>query len=103
MKPYEATEILEAAWAEPEGVLFQLRQGNLDADRLRELVAVIRVIEVDDHTTSLPRRLVSLLWYLPIFIDWQKQRVEQSGGSAEAVEQFATEVTNELERVLGIP
>lgn len=103
MTPEDAIDELEAAWAEPAGVLYQLRQGALNADGMADLVALLGTIEVGADASSLPRRFVSLLWYVPLFVCWQKERVQQNGGNADAVARFAGEITNDVERVLGVP
>ena len=52
---------------------------------------------------EIPRRLVSLLWYIPLFMEWQTEQVQESGGDAIAYEQAITLMTNEVERLLGLP
>jgi hypothetical protein len=103
MKANEAIEILEAAWSEPDGVLFRLRQGNPDREGMEKLHRQLRQIEVVGQADCLPRRLVSLLWYLPLFIGWQKERAIKNGANSDDIDKFATKFTNELERILGVP
>lgn len=58
-------------------------------------------ISIDEDTIS--RRLVSLLWYIPLFMYWQLERVEESGGDQVAYKRAITIATNEIERILGTP
>jgi hypothetical protein len=58
---------------------------------------------VDLEGESINRRIVSLLWYMPLFMAWQKDRVQEAGGDAAGLERAANEVQSIVERVLGIP
>jgi hypothetical protein len=49
------------------------------------------------------RRLVALLWYLPLFIQWQIHRVEEAGGDPIRVSAVVDKVTSRLEEILGVP
>lgn len=93
---------LETYW-DTDGFLDAVRRGNFvssDADAFLGLVRGITIGEDD----SVPKRLLSLLWYIPSFLEWQKERVaEASPAQAPDYERFVTEVHNALEEVLGIP
>jgi hypothetical protein len=71
----EIVRKVELAWSSPSGSLFQLRGGTFDRAGLNDLLHVLRQVEVAEDLDVLPRRLVSLLWYMPLFIQWQKERV----------------------------
>jgi hypothetical protein len=103
MRTQDAIRPIEAAWQMPNGVLFRLRRGILDQKGLSDLVNLLKTIERPGENESLPRRFVSLLWYVPIFMHWQEERVRESGGSIKVLEDFATLATNEIERILGVP
>lgn len=47
----------------------------------------------------IPFDLVHLLWYVPLFMEWQRKRVERVI-SSEEYENKKTNVENELERIL---
>jgi hypothetical protein len=98
----EAIRHLEAAWDFPDGVLFRLRQGDYDPAGIAEVVALLRSLAPDDDAL-LPRRFVSLTWWLPTFMEWQKERVAEKGGDAEALERDAVRMRNALDEVLGVP
>ena len=96
-------QALENVWQSPQGALFLLRQGRHDKDRIDEVVRLLRSIELSEKDTSLPRRLVSLLWYMPTFMEWQVERVIEEGGDADTMRTQTVEIRNELERILGVP
>ncbi|MCK1735944.1 hypothetical protein IVA79_18875 [Bradyrhizobium sp. 138] len=94
-------EQLEAEW-NADGFFDRVRNGNYDAVRGQAVLAVLRAIEIGDEDL-VPKRLVSLLWYLPSFLSWQTERIAEKGGDHAAYERFVTEVESALEDVLGVP
>ena len=94
--------MLDSHWALPDGALYRLRQGDLDIAAIDELISFLRTISIPDEAT-IPKRLASLLWMLPALMEWQTDRVIESGGSAEALRTRAQSAYNEVERILGIP
>jgi hypothetical protein len=60
----DAIRCLEDAWDFPEGVFFRLRQGDYDPEGIDEIVKFLRSLAVDDDVL-LPRRFVSLTWWIP--------------------------------------
>ena len=98
----ELIQKLTSHW-DTDGFLDTVRRGNFDADASLSLLDLLRGITIgEDELIS--KRLLSLLWYLPSFLEWQKQRVaEISPAQTSAYERFVTEVHNTLEDVLGVP
>lgn len=92
---------LEAEW-NTDGFFDRVRNGEYDAIRGQAVLAVLRAIKIGDED-MVPKRLVSLLWYLPSFLVWQIERIAEKGGDRAAYERFVTEVENALEEVLGVP
>lgn len=95
-------EMLESEWSPDGGFFWQLRQGDFVAgefDRALKMVSSIST-PVDG---DVPLRLVSLLWYIPLFMQWQVERVGENGGDMAAYERAITTMTNEVTRLLGVP
>ncbi|MBL9117110.1 MAG: hypothetical protein JNJ83_19045 [Verrucomicrobiaceae bacterium] len=93
---------LETQW-DIDGFLYELRTGRFDAERGRKFMELLRSISVDDEE-SVPKRLLSLVWYLPSFLEWQKARIgEMDASHCKDYAKFVTEVHNTLEDVLGVP
>lgn len=80
----ESIDKLEAEYDRSEGFLGLLRTGTFDHRGASRLLDLLSSLEVGGGPVD--RRLVQLLWYLPIFLQWQKERFALSGGDAEAVE-----------------
>ncbi|MFN7167575.1 MAG: hypothetical protein ACK4NV_11030 [Pannonibacter sp.] len=92
---------LEVEW-DLDGFFHRLRAGDFDAARSLTVLEMLRSIKTDE-TQLLPRRLVSLLWYLPSFLDWQTERVAERNGDMDAYRHFCVQAFNALEDILGTP
>jgi hypothetical protein len=93
---------LEAAWTHPDGFLYKVRQGKYDANKGQEILADLSKIRLTDDE-PVERRLVSLLWYIPSFLGWQKQRIIEKGGDVADYERMSAQAMNIIEEVLGVP
>ncbi len=97
------TETLEKLWALPDGCLYKLRQGQFDSTEAESLVETLRQICFADDA-SIPKRTVSLIWFMPQFIEWQEERVlKHSNTNPTEFARFANEVHEEVQRILGVP
>jgi len=95
-------ESLEYEWSLENGFLGLLRAGEFSNNGLARLLGVLDTIDLDDQKI-IDRRLVSLLWYMPIFMDWQRERLEENGVDLVKLDSAITEIDNRLEGILGIP
>ncbi len=92
---------LESEW-ESEGFLGRLREGCFPEEGAAGFLEMLRGISIPDDT-AVPKRFVSLIWALPTFLSWQRDRVVENGGDARAYDRFVTEACNALEAGLGAP
>jgi hypothetical protein len=95
-------DALESEWSPEDGFFWRVRQGHFipsEFERALKKVSAISIAEGAD----VPRRVVSLLWYIPLFMQWQVERVQESGGDVAAYAKAITTMTNEIERLLGVP
>jgi len=86
---------LEAEWDEPEGCLWKLRQGIYDPAGIERLERQLKSIDLGD-APLIDRRLVSLVWFIPTFMVWQRPRVEEAGGDEGALEEAADRIADIL-------
>ena len=98
----DAIAELESFWEPDDGVFWRLRHGQFVEADVMAFVQYLDGLEVPEDAI-LPRRLVSLLWYVPLVMQWQADRVLEAGGDRVAHSRTITAVTNELERLLGVP
>lgn len=82
MEAEESIKLLEGEWEQPQGFLGLLREGSFDRAGFDRFERVLKSIERDQDGV-INRRLVSLLWYAPTFMSWQRERVEERGGNVE--------------------
>jgi hypothetical protein len=101
MNTNELIKRLELEW-DVDGFLWNVRQGCFSLDNGQKFLSFLKQVEIDDNA-QIPKRLLSLLWYLPPFLEWQKERVGERSKNRAAYERFVTEVYNTLETVLGVP
>jgi hypothetical protein len=102
MDAAESIRLLEGEWEQPDGFLGRLREGRFDPVGFERFEQLLR--SIDRHQGGvINRRLVSLLWYVPTFMSWQRDRVEEQGGSIEELDIAITKTHNLLEEILGAP
>jgi hypothetical protein len=93
---------IESEWEIDTGFLWKARQGLFDPVAFERTYQKLQNL-VFDEATDVPRRLVSLLWYMPLFLTWQTDRVREVGGDVQSYTRAITSITNEIERLLGTP
>jgi len=92
---------LEAAWELDTGFLGCLRAGVFDPVLYADFLATLSRIHVEEHAL-LPRRLVTLLWFIPLFMEWQTGHITKSMPPKD-YQAARTRVEAQLERILGFP
>jgi hypothetical protein len=93
---------LEAEWSPDDGFFWRIRQGNFSPSDFERALKKISAINIGEDA-DVPRRVVSLLWYIPLFMQWQVERVQENKGDLKAYATAITKMTNEIERLLGVP
>ena len=93
---------LELEWDLEHGFLGGIREGNFKSERLERLISILEAVELSS-STKLEKRFVSLTWYIPIFLMWQKERYIEQGKDAIEIDQAFNRLEEILEKKLGIP
>lgn len=93
---------LEALWDSDCGALWRLRQGEYSEKELQDVAALLSTIDLGDKQ-MLDKRLVTLLWYMYPFLEWQSTRIAEAGGDLVSYERIANQLRSEIERILGVP
>lgn len=93
---------LEYEW-EDGGFLEQLRQGKFDQAGYERLLSTLTNLRLSDDEEYVHRRVVELLWFIPLFMSWQKERVEEKGGNIALYEEAFHAVLQHIYRILGTP
>ena len=102
METKAVIENLEREWDFDTGFFGQLRRGKFDAASLNRLIQILDFIDFGDNH-SVNRRVVALLWYMPLFMEWQKKRVQEAGGNVEVFDKATNQVQHLVEKLLGVP
>jgi hypothetical protein len=93
---------IEKEWDLDVGFLGGVRQGNFRSDRLERLIGILQSVECTS-SISLDKRFVSLTWYIPIFLTWQKERYIEQGMDISELNQAINRIEELLEKILGVP
>lgn len=93
---------IESEWEPETGFFWKIRQGEFRKDEFDRALAKFAAVPSMSEE-PLPARLVSVLWYVPIFMQWQIHRVRERGGDLPAYEIAMAQLGNEVERILGVP
>lgn len=97
----ELLELLDEAWDEESGFLGKLRFGKFDPDAGEAYVALLSRIPPIGETVE--ARLVQLIWFAPMFIEWQLERAAKSEDELRQLTRIATQVHEAVSNILGIP
>ncbi|HET6383905.1 MAG TPA: hypothetical protein VFJ58_10980 [Armatimonadota bacterium] len=102
MRP-DASELikkLEYEYDQGEGFLGLLRSGRFSAPAAARFRRLLQAVDPGDEGV-IDRRVVALLWYVPLIMQWQEPRLSRP--DAESMRRTLEWVTAELERILGVP
>jgi hypothetical protein len=93
---------IEAEWEPETGLFWRTRQGDFRKDDFERTLG--KLAAVPSMTEQLvPARFVSLVWFIPIFMEWQRDRVRECGVDPAEYERATIKLANEVERILGVP
>jgi hypothetical protein len=93
---------LEKEWDFAHGFFGMLRRGIFDLPSLERLVRTLNAMDLRNDA-QVNRRVVSLLWYMPLFMGWQRERVQENGGDPCEFDKAVNLVQSLVERLLGVP
>jgi hypothetical protein len=101
MKIDQLIEAIENQW-DTDGVLGKIRTGEFNSEAGKELINLLEQINIDDDSL-VHKRLLTILWYLPTFLIWQRERIDEKSKNVSEYDHFVTGVHNTLENVLCVP
>jgi hypothetical protein len=95
-------ERIKKEWDIEDGFLGAVRYRNYYPDRLDRLVNVLKETAIQDEI-YVERELVRLLWFIPLFLEWQKPSFQNAGQDPIILDTAINSVLEELYRILGVP
>jgi hypothetical protein len=98
----QVLEALDLAWDPEEGPLGKLRAGKYDPELAERYITLLNSIEVADGE-SLHQDFVRLVWFAPLFTEWQIERAVKHGADQHAVSDFSDRVRERIMEILGTP
>lgn len=102
MKMEEVLVLLRREWDAETGFLGGVRYRQFNQEHLERLINTLRATNIENQP-CLDRKLVALLWFMPLFLEWQKQSYEETDIQYEKLDTAINRIVNELYRILGIP
>ncbi|GAA1965254.1 hypothetical protein [Kitasatospora viridis] len=97
----ELLDQLDEAWDDEDGFLGKLRSGTFDPEAGDAYVALLgRIPQPGDVIDA---RLVQLIWFAPLFMEWQTERLALTEPEDKQLARIATLVQESVENILGIP
>ena len=93
---------LENEWNLDTGFLGKLRVGTFDSDGFEQLLEKLGSLQLSNEK-MIDRRLVSLIWYIPLFMLWQQERFFDQKPDYHNIDQAISQITSIIESVLGTP
>jgi hypothetical protein len=98
----DVLEALDNAWADETGFLGMLRNGQFSESAGEELLGLLESIEVP-LGERLHSDFVRLVWFAPMFAEWQLDRVAARGGNRQAAQRISDRIRELIMRILGVP
>jgi len=100
--------LLDAEWEIPDGFFYKVRQGQLDEDGYERVISILKSVKVffkRSQATQIDRKLVGALWYIPIYLSWQDERIkEREGNEAHDIYgRWCSRVVELMVHILGHP
>ncbi|MBD2705182.1 hypothetical protein IC229_31460 [Spirosoma sp. BT702] len=81
-----------------------LRDQNLRFDLGEQALEILKEIDFSE-LDQIPKQYISLLWFIPISMEWQGQRLADRTEKSILHQyiKLQSEILNELERILDVP
>ncbi|MFH0928370.1 MAG: hypothetical protein V1821_02750 [bacterium] len=99
----DTIKILESEWEPGIGFFCNLRDGKFSPQEFERALQKLSSIPKPRENDCLPRRFVSLLWYIPQFMDWQTERIQAQGGDIVEYMKARNAVDSVVTDILGAP
>lgn len=92
--------VLGKSWE--SGFFFEIRSGIFRIDEYEKVLMALKGISAHPMN-SMEKELITLIWIIPTFVTWQKDRLLSNGMDDELYTAIYNSLYNECENILGIP
>ena len=95
---------LDKAWEMEDGFFYEIRNRKLNLEKGVSLHRYLQIFQLNEDTT-ISRKLVRLLWYIPIYLEYQKDTLKSVLDDRKYSEyvRLTNSIQAEIERLLGYP
>ncbi|MCF3119305.1 hypothetical protein IPZ68_06225 [Streptomyces arenae] len=98
----QVLEALDLAWDPEQGPLGKLRGGEYDPSLGEPYIALLNSIEISEGE-PLHADFVKLVWFAPLFSEWQIERAVELGADKRTLADFTDRVRERVMELLGVP
>ncbi|MFO0858101.1 MAG: hypothetical protein U0640_12180 [Phycisphaerales bacterium] len=103
MKNQELISLIEAEWDLDDGFFGKLRNGHFDHIAYQRCKQSLERVQREvGKSETISRRLVSLIWYIPLFMTWQADRIGHETNSC-TYEDVSNEIQSIVQAILWVP
>jgi hypothetical protein len=95
-------EALDLAWDQDEGFLGRLRGGRFSEPEGRAYLRLLESVEIGEGERLHPD-FVRLVWFVPIFIEWNSGLAVERGADKLLVQKISDAIRERLMVLLGTP
>jgi len=102
----EWADRLEKEWLTEAGFFFRVRDGDYDVDQGEAVCKLLEGIKLPDDGPAdrrLERRLVSGLYFIWTYMEWQNAIVEKKGGDIKRYVSLTTRMRQAVMKILECP
>jgi hypothetical protein len=101
-------EGLDKEWEIPNGFFYRSRNGIMDEEGFFRVISLLEkskdIISVSPNETVISRRFVKAIWFLPLFLSWQDERINNKGFPTDIyMGQWVARIAQLVEDILGSP
>ena len=98
----DVLETLDSAWDDTSGFLGLLRSGEFSPELAEEYLGLLSSIEVSEGEALHPD-FVRLIWFVPLFMEWQVDRSVERGVDKGELANFLDLIRERIMEMLGVP
>lgn len=106
MDKQKAVELLGQEWDIENGFLGKIRYREFDPEGLDRLLNLLEIVQNDDEELDeelIDRTLVSIIWFIPLFLEWQKQSFIAAGKDIAPLQSAINRIMPIMYNILGLP
>ena len=102
MDKQKIIELLGQEWEIEHGFLGKIRHREFDPEGLERLLNLLEIVQ-NDGEELIDRNLISLIWFIPLFLEWQKPSFVAAGKDIAPLQSAINKIMPIMYKILGLP